>query len=147
MSIKVAVFNCKGGVGKTTLSIILTQIALKHNKKVVAFDQDEQLNFYTSMSYLTKEKDFKDFLTLSTFPLKEEDFDIPADLLIIDCPPGLDNPRTKLALKKADFVLIPVQPDVYSIMNIYRIIKMAGLNKELFQFPLVKVGFYARKHL
>lgn len=131
MSIKVAVFNCKGGVGKTTLSIILTQIALKHNKKVVAFDQDEQLNFYTSMSYLTKEKGF----------------DIPADLLIIDCPPGLDNPRTKLALKKADFVLIPVQPDVYSIMNIYRIIKMAGLNKELFQFPLVKVGFYARKHL
>jgi len=62
MSIKVAVFNCKGGVGKTTLSIILTQIALKHNKKVVAFDQSEQQDFYHSISYLTKEDKFKDSL-------------------------------------------------------------------------------------
>ena len=59
MSIKVAVFNNKGGVGKTTLSIILTQIALMNNKKVLAFDQDEQLNFYASMSYLKKKKSSK----------------------------------------------------------------------------------------
>ena len=141
MSIKVAVFNNKGGVGKTTLSIILTQIALMNNKKVLAFDQDEQLNFYASMSYLKKEKDFQDLLTLSTFPLKEEDFDLPADLLIIDCPPGLDNSRTKLALKEADFILIPVRPDSYSIMHMQKIITMAGDYKELFQFPLIKVGF------
>ncbi len=39
MPIKVAVFNIKGGVGKTTVSVILTQIALMHNKKVLAIDQ------------------------------------------------------------------------------------------------------------
>ena len=141
MSLKVAVFNNKGGVGKTTLSIILTEIALMKKKKVVAFEQDEQLNFYTSISYLKEEKDFRDLLTLSAFPLKDDDFDIPAELLIIDCPPGLDNPRTKLALKKSDFILIPVRPDIFSIMHIHKIIKMAGSYKEPFQFPLVKVGF------
>ncbi|MBQ7561918.1 MAG: ParA family protein [Synergistaceae bacterium] len=142
MAIKVAVFNNKdkGGVGKTTLSIILTQIALMNNKKVLAFDQDEQQNFNSSMFYLKEEPRFKNLFTLRTL-LKKEDFDIHADLLIIDCPPGF-NQRTNLALKNADFVLIPVRPDKYSLMHINnKIIRIAGEHKKLFQFPLVKIGF------
>ena len=126
MAIKVAVFNCKGGVGKTTLSIILTQIALMNKKKVLAFDQDKKLNFYTSTSYLKEEKDFKDFFTLMNRPLQEGDFDTSADLLIIDCSSDIDNRNTKMALKKADFILIPVQPDEYSIEYLYEIRAMAG---------------------
>ncbi len=78
----------KGGVGKTTLSIILTQIALMKGKKVLAIDQDEQCNFYSSISYLEHVSKFKDLLTLKTV-LTEKDFDTQTDLMIIDCPPTL----------------------------------------------------------
>jgi len=53
----------------------------------------------------------------------------------------LENQRTKIAIKNADFVLIPVQPDEYSIKYLYEIRTVAGEYKELFQFPLVKVDF------
>ena len=44
-----------GGVGKTTIAIILTQIALMKNKNVLAVEQDEQNNFNVSVSYLQHE--------------------------------------------------------------------------------------------
>ena len=139
MAIKVAVFNRKGGVGKTTLAIILTQIALMNNKTVSAFDQDEQNSFNVSMSYLRDEPKFKDLFTLKTV-LKKEDFDSSADWIIIDCPPSF-NERTRLALRNSDFIVIPVRPDMYSTMMLTQIRQAAGDYKKLFQFPLVKVGF------
>ena len=113
MAIKVACFNLKGGVGKTTWAIILTQIALIDKKtNITAFDQDEQLNFSYYMSHLKNTAGFKDFLTIRTDPLKEEYFDnITADLIIIDCHPS-SNELTKIALKNADFILIPVIPNI-----------------------------------
>ena len=73
MAIKVTVFNRKGGVGKTTLAIILTQIALMKGKTVLAVEQDEQNNFNVSVSYLQHEPRFKDKFTLKT-SLTKEDF-------------------------------------------------------------------------
>ena len=70
MPIKVAVFNNKGGVGKTTISIILTQIALMHNVKVLAVDQDEQANFSSSIRYLKDGKDFQGLFKRSDSPLE-----------------------------------------------------------------------------
>ena len=139
MAIKVAVFNRKGGVGKTTIAIILTQIALMKNKSVLAFDQDEQNNFNVSISYLRHEPKFKNLFTLKTV-LKKEDFASQADWIIVDCPPSF-NERTRLALRNSDFILIPVRPDQYSTMTFTQIRQEAGDYKELFQFPLVKVGF------
>ena len=144
MAIKVACFNLKGGVGKTTWAIILTQIALmdKENKpNIVAFDQDELLNFSYYMSHLKNIAEFKDSLTIRTDPLKEEYFDnITADLIIIDCHPS-SNELTKIALKNSDFVLIPVIPNINSVEHLDKIREIAGKDKELFQFPIVKIGF------
>ncbi len=145
MAIKVACFNYKGGVGKTTWAIILTQIALMdkvNQPNIVVFDQDEQLNFSYYMSHLKGNASFKDFLTVRTDQLKEEYFNISTDLIIIDCHPS-SNELTKLALKNADFVLIPVVPNINAVAHLDKIIEMAGNNKELFQFPIVKIGFNA----
>ena len=139
MSIKVAVFNCKGGVGKTTLAIILTQIALMKNQSVLAVDQDEQNNFNVSISYLQKEARFRDLFTFKT-SLTPKDFDTYADWMIIDCPTEF-NDRSRLAIRNADFVLIPVRADHYSTLHISKIRQAAGDFKYSFQFPLVKVGF------
>lgn len=139
MAIKVAVFNQKGGVGKTTLSVILTQIALMHKKRVLAVDQDEQNNFNVSVSYMQKDTNFKDLFTFKTI-LTEKDFDSNVDWIIIDCPPAF-NERSRFAIKNSDFILIPVRPDSYSTMPFTRLRTAAGDYKKTFQFPIVKVGF------
>ncbi len=139
MAIKVAVFNRKGGVGKTTLSIILTQIALMNGKKVIAVDQDTQCNFSSSMSYLRDEPKFKNLFTLKT-DLRKEYFDLPADWIIIDCQNDF-NDRIRFALQYSDFILIPVTPDKNSILHFTNILHAAGDGKKSFQFPVVKIGF------
>lgn len=140
MPIKVAVFNIKGGVGKITVSVILTQIALMQNKKVLAIDQDFQNNFHVSIAYLQKVDKFKDLFTFKT-SLREDDFnDSSKDWVIIDCPPTL-NANLRMAIRNADFILIPIRPDYYSLMPFTKIREVAGDYKYLFQFPLVKVGF------
>ena len=113
-----------------------------HKQEVVVFDQDEQLNFSLYMSYLKEINNFKNLLTLHTQQLKEEHFNIPTDWLIIDCPPAF-NERTQLALKNADFVLIPVIPNLNSVAYLSKIRKIAGEHKDLIQFPIVKIGFNA----
>ncbi|MBQ7593736.1 MAG: ParA family protein [Synergistaceae bacterium] len=139
MAIKVAIFNRKGGVGKTTLSIILTQIALKEGKKVIAIDQDTQCNFSSSMSYLRNDPNFKKLFTLKT-DLREEYFDLPADWIIIDCQNDF-NDRIRFALRHSDFILIPVTPDKNSVSQFTNIRQAAGTSKEAFQLPVVKIGF------
>ena len=139
MAIKVAVFNRIGGVGKTTLAIILTQIALMKNKRVLAFDQDERNNFNVSVSYIQNEPKFKDLFKLKTV-LTDEDFRSKADWIIVDCPPSF-NDCTRFALRKADFVVVLARPDFFSIRSFKQIRKNAGDYKHLFQFPVVKVGF------
>ena len=52
--IAVAAINHKGGVGKTTLSIILTQMALLKRNKVLAIDLDPQRNFTDALSFIEK---------------------------------------------------------------------------------------------
>jgi cellulose biosynthesis protein BcsQ len=139
MPIKVAVFNRKGGVGKTTLSIILTQIALMHGKKVLGVDQDEQANYRDSISYLTTTSEFKESFTLKT-SLIQEDFARHIDWIIVDCPPAF-NDRSRFAIRNADFIVIPVNTNEHSLTPFKRIMQEAGDYKKLFQFPLVKVGF------
>ena len=140
MPMKLAVFNNKGGVGKTTLSIILTQIAIMRNRKVLAVDQDEQANFYASLRYMKEKKMYPDLFRLDTV-IKAEYLNNPSyDLMIIDCAPGF-NAITNSAIQKADIILIPVRPDSYGLMHLFKVREKAGDYKYLFQFPLVKVGF------
>lgn len=139
MTIKIAVFNNKGGVGKTTLSIILTELALQNKESVVAIDQDEQNNFNKSISYLRSEPNFRKYFTLYT-SIKEEYLHTSSDWLIVDCPPAF-NDRSRLAIKNADLIVIPVRPDIYSLEFLSEIREAAGDYKKKFQFPLVKIGF------
>lgn len=141
MAIKVAVFNQKGGVGKTTLSVILTQIALMNKKRVLAVDQDESNNFNLSISYLKNDPNFKDLFSFKTV-LTKKDFDSNVEWIIIDCPPAL-NGFSRFAIKNSDLIVIPVTPDPHNWSAVpFTIIRSAaGDYKQSFQFPVVKVGF------
>ncbi|MBQ7154242.1 MAG: ParA family protein [Synergistaceae bacterium] len=137
--IAVAVFNRKGGVGKTTLAVILAQIALVRHNRVLAVDLDPSKNFTSAFSFL-KDSSFSDyFRTKDT--LEDSDADAPEEWIVIDCPPSLDE-STKYAVEFSDITVIPVRPDYFSVSPLRLLWTIAEKQgKTASQLPLVKVGF------
>ena len=136
--IAVAVLNRKGGVGKTTVSVILSQIALVRRNKVLAIDLDPSRNFSDALGFMKNY--FKASLKIKD-TLEDDDAGADEEWIIIDCPPNLDE-SSKHAIDFADIIVVPVRPDFFSLSNlgvIYSIAKRAG--KEKAQLPLVKVGY------
>ena len=130
----VTVWNYKGGVGKTTISLILAEIAAREGRKVLALDLDEQQNLAGMLR-----------LTGDTFPSIEvrnelhddyaqEDF----DFFVLDTHPA-QNDTVLRALQFADIVLIPILCDYPSVMNladVFQFAYSAGVGNE--QAALVK---------
>ena len=130
----VTIWNYKGGVGKTTISLILAEIAAHEGQRVLAVDLDEQQNLAGMLR-----------LTGDTFPTIEvrntlhedyaqEDF----DLFIIDTHPARDD-TVLHALQFADIVLVPILCDFPSVMNlagVFDFVHGTGVGQE--QAVLVK---------
>ncbi|MBR1672666.1 MAG: ParA family protein [Fretibacterium sp.] len=136
--IAVAAINHKGGVGKTTLSIILTQMALLKRQKVLAIDLDPQRNFTDALSFIADY--FKGTLRVKA-TLEPEDAECEEDWIILDCPPVLGD-ITREAVDFADIALAPVRPDFFSLSNLgvlYSFVEETGKDRN--QIPVVKVGY------
>ncbi|MBR1486024.1 MAG: ParA family protein [Synergistaceae bacterium] len=136
--IAVAVLNRKGGVGKTTMAVILAQIALVRHNKVLAVDLDPSGNFSDALGFMKNY--FKDSLRLKN-TLEDSDADAPEEWIVIDCPPNLDE-DSKHAIDFADIVVVPVRPDFFSLSNLgvmYSTAQKSG--KDDAQLPLVKIGY------
>lgn len=130
----VTIWHYKGGVGKTTISLILAEIAAQEGHKVLAVDLDEQQNLAEMLR-----------LTGDTFPSIEvrntlhdnyaqEDF----DLFILDTHPA-QNDTVLHAIQFADIVLIPILCDFPSLMNlmdVFNFVHGAGVGQE--QAAIVK---------
>ena len=136
--IAVAVFNRKGGVGKTTIAVILAEMALIRHNKILAVDLDPSRNFSDALGFMKNY--FRTSLRLKD-TLEDSDADSPEEWIIIDCPPTLDE-ASKKAIDFADIIIAPVRPDFFSLSNlaiIYTIAEKSG--KERAQMPLVKIGY------
>ncbi len=136
--IAVAVLNRKGGVGKTTVAVILAEIALVRHNRVLAVDLDPSRNFSDALGFMKNY--FRNSLRVKT-TLEESDADAPEEWIVIDCPPNLGD-DSKYAIDFADIVVVPVRPDFFSLSNLgimYATAKKTG--KEKAQLPLVKVGY------
>ena len=138
--IAVAVFNRKGGVGKTTIAVILAELALVHGKRLLAVDLDPSRNFSTALNFL-KESSFRDSLSIKS-TLEDTDADAPEEWIVIDCPPAFDD-STKHAVDFADITVIPVRPDYFSVIPLGLIDSYAEetCGKSRSQLPLVKLAF------
>ena len=140
--IAVAAINHKGGVGKTTLAIILAQMALIKRHRVLAVDLDPQRNFTDGLSFI------RDYFkgTLRVKPdLGPGDSEAEEDWIVLDCPPAL-GAVSKAALDFADIAVVPVRPDFFSLSNLgvlYSFARESG--KAEAQLPLVKVGYDATR--
>ena len=130
----VTIWNYKGGVGKSTISLILSQIAAQNNLKVLAIDLDEQKNLAETLR-----------LSSSIFPnikvrteLKDEFANEDFNFYVIDTHPA----KSELiinALKFADIVLVPVLGDYNSLINlrsVWEYIYSSGIGTE--QVALIK---------
>lgn len=136
--IAAAVFNRKGGVGKTTIAVILAQIALIRHNKVLAVDLDPSRNFSDALGFMKNY--FRDSLRLKD-TLEDSDADSPEEWIIIDCPPTLDDSSRK-AIDFADIIVTPVRPDFFSLSNLAVVYSVAAKSgKERAQLPLVKIGY------
>ena len=130
----VTVWNYKGGVGKSTISLILSEIAAQNNLRVLAVDLDEQKNLAETLR-----------LSCSLFPsvevrteLSEKFANENFDFYVIDTHPSKDE-IVMSALKFADIVLVPVLGDYNSLINlrsVFDYIHSVGVGAE--QVALVK---------
>ncbi len=136
--IAVAVLNRKGGVGKTTIALILAEIALVRHNRVLAIDLDPSRNFSDALGFMKNY--FHSSLRVKT-TLEDSDEDAPEEWIVIDCPPTISETE-KHAIDFADIVIVPVRPDFFSLSNLGIMYSAAKKSyKEKAQLPLVKVGY------
>lgn len=109
----VALWNYKGGVGKSTISLILSQEGARRGLNVLAIDLDRQKNLSDALA-----------LSASHFPtikvlteLKQEITEQPFDLYILDLHPEMGKTE-KAALYFADIILAPMYNDFFSTANL-----------------------------
>lgn len=136
--IAAAVLNRKGGVGKTTIAVILAEIALVRHNRVLAIDLDPSRNFSDALGFMRNY--FRNSLRVKT-TLEDSDAEAPEEWIVIDCPPTI-NENEKHAIDFADIVIVPVRPDFFSLSNLGILYSAAKkTDKEKAQLPLVKVGY------
>lgn len=111
----IAVYNQKGGCGKTATSMQLGGALGLRGYKVVIIDMDKQ---GTASHWSARAKDKAPFpatvVSLSAHQEKmvneiEKMVDV-YDFVIVDCPPAIDSQAPWAALQIADLGLIPVTP-------------------------------------
>jgi chromosome partitioning protein len=135
MSIKGAVIcfgNCKGGVGKSSLSVFTAVEAAKHNKKVLLIDADPQ----KSSAAWRASREANDIVCTSiTEPTIHKDIQTLAsgyDLVIIDAG-GRDTGTFRSAILASDILVIPVLPsqfDIYAAEDTVKILTEARVYRD-----------------
>ena len=113
----IAIFNQKGGVGKTTTNINLAACLALKGKKVLILDIDPQGNTTSGVGVSKKDLD------LTTHEILIEDDHHPAEAVIPTGVPNLDiMPASVIltinSLTAVDSVLIPIQCEFYALEGV-----------------------------
>jgi chromosome partitioning protein len=126
-TMKIAFFNNKGGVGKTT-SVINVAYALSNSKqKVLVIDCDKQLNAFR---FFAENAHFKttiqptryERLEICSYDKKRESSQEfrEYDYVIFDLPPALSE-VTRNILKLADYVFVPIDISTFSLQGLPKV--------------------------
>lgn len=111
----IAVYNQKGGCGKTTMSIQLGGALAHRGYKVLIIDMDPQATASLWSGQAPEDRPFP-ATVVSLSSLKEkmikevEKFSENYHFIVIDCPPAIESSVPWAALNIADLGLIPIQP-------------------------------------
>ena len=125
----VAVIEEKGGVGKTTVSLTLAVAAVQAGRKVAVFDLDPQA---TAANWTDRRE--AEFPWVVATPAARLDAALAnakaqgVDFIVIDTPPKAGSDAVEAA-RRADLVLVPVEPHMFTIETMPKlqdILKLAG---------------------
>ncbi len=98
----------KGGVGKSTISLLLS-ISLSKFSRVAILDMDHQ------GSLMQLREQFQDFEISNSKLLLSNDLDY--DIIIVDTPPYLSNELSQL-IQIADLIIIPTKAGILDVLAI-----------------------------
>ncbi|MDG6896481.1 chromosome partitioning protein [Actinobacillus delphinicola] len=111
----ISVYNLKGGVGKSTLSILTATYLQKKGFNIILIDSDIQQNSTTE--YIKFSGLNIDCYSISE-KLTQADLDgLDADFIIIDGTPRTDK-YVENILNLSDIILIPIQPTQLSLSSL-----------------------------
>lgn len=118
----ISVWSPKGGVGKTTLTAHLADcLAVKHKKRVLAYDADPQLALYNTY----KRGGFA-FEVTDKYPNSRPD----CDLFLVDFRPTANlNAQEKTIIKNSSVVVAPVRASRLDLDSAKAIISLVGKDK------------------
>jgi len=123
MAVRIAFVNGKGGVGKTTCSLLFAAALLDAGKSVSIDDRDPQGN-----------------ATSAAIRLGIPQGSVGQDIIVVDTAPNLEHPGTVETIKTADLVVLvttPDAPDLSTTLATSRIIKSLRDGKTVLLFNRV----------
>jgi chromosome partitioning protein len=127
----IAVTHPKGGVGKTTTTMVLSAQLAEQGYKVLVADCDAQASASAWANAAPEGKPFSAaVVNLSAYAGKvhreiQKQLD-NYDFIIVDCPPGLDALSPQSVLLVADLVIVPMPPspaDLWACLGAIRLIE------------------------
>jgi chromosome partitioning protein len=131
----IAVVAEKGGVGKTTLALTLAVAAVQAGRKVAVFDLDPQA---TAAQWTDRRS--QEFPWVLATPATRLDAAMAnakgqgVDFIVIDTPPHAGTDAVEAA-RRADLVLVPVEPHLYTLETLPKLgdlLRLAGTTPSLF---------------
>ena len=126
----ITVVSQKGGAGKSTVTMQLAAGLARRGRRVEVVDLDTQESATRWAAAAPQDHPFParvHCFNADTHELPEKllKWRKRADVILLDCPPSLDHPRTLAALNHTDLALIPVVPsptDLWSTRAVERLI-------------------------
>lgn len=128
-----AVFNTKGGSGKSTTSIHVG-VAASAGVKAAILDCDP--NESSLIWRRTRTADYPMVTKASSARIMYEIGELKKqgiELIILDCPPAINADTTTL-IAAADFVVVPVQPTILDVAGCHNATKMIRAQKKPFTY-------------
>ena len=107
----VLIANPKGGSGKTTLATNLAGYFATRGRRVVLSDLDRQ---QSSLDWLDR-RPHKLPLIHGVDGRKDKHADPGAEWTVIDSPAGLHDEKLTEAVKRAEWIIVPIQPSAFDI--------------------------------
>jgi chromosome partitioning protein len=104
----------KGGVGKSTVCILLHEAFKRAGKSVAIQDWDAQGTSNKALDFISGQK---------------AEGDAAYDILIYDTPPNLEHPATAAAVRSADIALVVTSPspaDIWEAEEAVRFVRSKG---------------------
>ena len=98
---KLATIGHKGGIGKSTIAVMLSLALTEAGQKVTVVDFDPQGSASRALGLVGGN------VVISAGNVPDD-----TDVTIYDTPPQLDHITTRLAVQSADLILVPVSPNL-----------------------------------